>query len=453
MFNLKQIKDRGKWANKKVINSFVDKDNPDNNIILTNSESISIHEGRNILVVGSAGSGKSFHYVQPNIIQKNSSYVINDCRGELFLKYDRWFSENGYKIKKLDICRFENSDCYNPFSYIRIGFIEQDIKRLVEVLIKNTSGLWEQLDDDSVEVCLERLLYTAYIALMFCIYPEEERNFKTLIEMLSNSEVRENDMNFKNTIDWQFEAINKWVNDVKDSGVEIEEQIRICEFAYEQYSAYKAAVENICVATMRAKKREILISCSVRLVSFSNHEMLRITSRDELKLNGIDDEPTVLFIIRNPHDVRRNVITTLLWTQLFDLFMNNYESENHVHLLIDDFQESGYIINFTDFVDFIFSTKRGITLSVCIQTVLQLRVLYEVDLKEFISKFDVILFMGNRHVSCDVGFISELTNVSYNEVREVIGQEKCILVFSNKVEKAFLSDKYDVKKHKRYLEL
>lgn len=58
----------------------------------------------------------------------------------------------------------------------------------------------------------EKLLYTAYIALIFTLYPEKEQNFETLIELINASECREDDEEFKNTVDVQFEMLEHWLN-------------------------------------------------------------------------------------------------------------------------------------------------------------------------------------------------------------------------------------------------
>ena len=66
------------------------------------------------------------------------------------------------------------------------------------MLIKNTSGSGQQPNGEDFWVKAEKLLYTAYIALIFCFYPEHERNFRTLIELINASETREDDETFKN---------------------------------------------------------------------------------------------------------------------------------------------------------------------------------------------------------------------------------------------------------------
>ena len=69
----------------------------------------------------------------------------------------------------------------------------------------------------------EKLLYTAYIALIFTFYPESERNFRTLIELINASETREEDETFKNAVDDQFDFINAWVNGEKPDDLELAE--------------------------------------------------------------------------------------------------------------------------------------------------------------------------------------------------------------------------------------
>lgn len=97
----------------------------------------------------------------------------------------------------------------NPFAYISERNREKDILKFVEVLIKNTSSS-QQPSGDDFWVKAEKLLYTAYIAMIFTIYPEDERNFETLIEMINSSECREDDEEFKNAIDIQFDMLEAY---------------------------------------------------------------------------------------------------------------------------------------------------------------------------------------------------------------------------------------------------
>jgi traG/traD family protein len=119
-----------------------------------------------------------------------------------------------YKIKVFNTIDFAKSMHYNPFAYISKKNREKDILKFVEVLIKNTSSS-QQPSGDDIWVKAEKLLYTAYIALIFAMYPEDQWNFETLIDMINNSECREDDEEFKNCIDLEFEIVECWLNGTK----------------------------------------------------------------------------------------------------------------------------------------------------------------------------------------------------------------------------------------------
>ena len=75
---------------EKDIAPFINKEYPDQNLILSQTEFISL-EGRmpnplynrnkNVLVVGGSGSGKTRFYAKPNLMQLNCSYVFTDPKG------------------------------------------------------------------------------------------------------------------------------------------------------------------------------------------------------------------------------------------------------------------------------------------------------------------------------------------------------------------------------------
>lgn len=79
---------------EKDIEPFINREYPDNNLIFTQTEQMSI-EGRmpsplynrnkNVLVIGGSGSGKTRYYAKPNLMQLNCSYVFTDPKGYLWV--------------------------------------------------------------------------------------------------------------------------------------------------------------------------------------------------------------------------------------------------------------------------------------------------------------------------------------------------------------------------------
>ena len=286
------------WGGEKDIEPYMDLSCPENNVILTRTESLTMGKpsapkfarNKNILVIGGSGSGKTRFFVKPNLMQMHSSYVVTDPKGTVLVECGKMLERGRpkrvdgkvvyrrddkgnylkdkkgryipvyepYKIKVFNTIDFGKSMHYNPFAYISKKNREKDILKFVEVLIKNTSSS-QQPSGDDFWVKAEKLLYTAYIALIFAMYPEDQWNFETLIDMINNSECREDDEEFKNAIDIEFEIVECWLNGTKHEDPEVmadygdifetkpdAEQRRLGAFALKQFKAYKLAAGVVC---------------------------------------------------------------------------------------------------------------------------------------------------------------------------------------------------------------
>ncbi|MCR1418659.1 type IV secretory system conjugative DNA transfer family protein [Clostridioides difficile] len=247
---------------------------------------------KNVLVIGGSGSGKTRFYVKPNLMQMHSSYVVTDPKGTLVLECGKMLYENGYDIKILNTINFKKSMKYNPFAYLRS---EKDILKLVQTIIANTKGDGEKAGED-FWVKAEKLYYTALIGYIYYEAPEEEKNFKTLLDMIDASEVREDDETYMNPIDRLFEALEK-----KDPS----------HFAVKQYKKYKLAAGKTA--------KSILISCGARLAPFDIRELRELMSEDELELDKIGDRKTALFVIISDTDDTFNFVVSIMYSQLFNL--------------------------------------------------------------------------------------------------------------------------------------
>ena len=267
------------WGTEKDIEPYMDFKEKDNNVILTQTEGLTMGKpshpkyarNKNILVIGGSGSGKTRFFVKPNLMQMHSSYIVTDPKGTVLIECGKMLErgrpvrdEKGnvsyqpYRIKVFNTIDFGKSMHYNPFAYISKNNREKDILKFVDVLIRNTQSS-QQNGGDDFWVKAEKLLYTAYIAMIFTINPPEEQNFETLIEMINSSECREDDETFQNAIDRLFAFIECWINDDFPNDVEIsnefqkmkanqpnEEQKRLGAFACKQYHAYKLAAGVVC---------------------------------------------------------------------------------------------------------------------------------------------------------------------------------------------------------------
>ena len=201
-----------RFGTQKDIKPFVD---PvfKNNVILTGTEFLTINtrpknpanaRNLNCCIIGGSGSGKTRFWLTPNLLQANSSFVVVDPKGGTLDQVGSFLKRRGYRIKVFNSIDFSRSMHYNPLAYIKT---EADILKFVNALIENTKG--DGKESDPFWTKCEILLYCALIAYIVFEGPSEDRNMTTLVDIISSMEVKENDENFKNSVDYMFLGLQK----------------------------------------------------------------------------------------------------------------------------------------------------------------------------------------------------------------------------------------------------
>ena len=450
-----------RWGTRKDIEPYMD-EKFQNNILLTQTERLTMNgrpanpkyaRNKNVLVIGGSGSGKTRFYVKPNLMQMHSSYCVTDPKGTIVIECGKMLEDNGYEIKILNTINFKKSMKYNPFAYIRS---EKDILKLVQTIIANTKGEGEKAGED-FWVKAEKLYYTALIGYIFYEAPREEKNFATLLDMIDASEVREDDETYMNPIDRLFEALEK-----KEP----------THFAVKQYKKYKLAAGKTA--------KSILISCGARLAPFDIQELRDLMKEDELELDTLGDRKTALFVIISDTDDTFNFVVSIMYSQLFNLLCDKADDEYggrlpvHVRCLLDEFANIGLIPKFEKLIATIRS--REISASIILQAQSQLKAIYKDNADTIVGNCDSTLFLGGKEKTTlkelsetlgketiDLYNTSETRSnansygLNYQKTgKELMSQDeitvmdgsKCI--FQLRGVRPFLSDKFDITKHKNY---
>jgi len=450
-----------RWGTPKDIKPYID-EKYDNNVLFTNSERLTMNgrpsnpkyaRNKNVLVIGGSGSGKTRFFVKPNLMQMHSSYVVTDPKGTIVLECGKMLEDYGYEIKILNTINFKKSMKYNPFAYLKS---EKDILKLVQTIIANTKGEGEKAGED-FWVKAEKLYYTALIGYIYYEAPKEEKNFKTLLDMIDASEVREDDESYMNPIDRLFEALEKK---------------HPTHFAVKQYKKYKLAAGKTA--------KSILISCGARLAPFDIEELRELMSEDEMALDTIGDKKTALFVIISDTDDTFNFVVSIMYSQLFNLLCDKADDVYggrlpvHVRFLLDEFANIGLIPKFEKLIATIRS--REISASIILQSQSQLKAIYKDHADTIIGNCDSTLFLGGKEKTTlkelsetlgketiDLYNTSETRSnqksfgLNYQKVgKELMSQDeitvmdggKCI--FQLRGVRPFLSDKFDITKHKNY---
>lgn len=471
-----------RWGTAEDIKPYMSED-PWMNIPLTATEALTMESrpkqpkyarNKNIVVIGGSGSGKTRFFVKPSVMQMNCSMVITDPKGTLIEECGKMLAKgppkkdkNGnimkdksgkvvhepYVIKVLNTINFSKSLHYNPFAYIRS---EKDILKLVTTIIVNTKGEGEKASED-FWVKAEKLLYTALIAFIWYEGDEEEKNLNTLLDLLNESETREEDETYQNPVDMMFQELEE-----RDPQ----------HFAVRQYKKYKMAAGKTA--------KSILISCGARLAPFDIAELRGIMSYDEMELDKIGDRKTALFLIMSDTDTTFNFVIAMLQSQLFNLLCDKADDVYggrlpvHVRVIADEFANIGQIPQFDKLIATIRS--REISASIILQSQSQLKAMYKDSADTILGNCDTTLFLGGKEKTTlkemsellgketiDLYNTSETRSnqksfgLNYQKTGKQLMTEdeiavmdggKCILQIRGA--RPFFSDKYDITKHKNY---
>lgn len=471
-----------RWGTAEDIKPYMSED-PRMNIPLTATEALTMESrpkqpkyarNKNIVVIGGSGSGKTRFFVKPSVMQMNCSMVITDPKGTLIEECGKMLTKGPpkrdkdenvikdkfgkvvhepYVIKVLNTINFSKSLHYNPFAYIRS---EKDILKLVTTIIANTKGEGEKSSED-FWVKAEKLLYTALIAFIWYEGDEEEKNLNTLLDLLNESETREEDETYQNPVDMMFQELEE-----RDPQ----------HFAVRQYKKYKMAAGKTA--------KSILISCGARLAPFDIAELREIMSYDEMELDKIGDRKTALFLIMSDTDTTFNFVIAMLQSQLFNLLCDKADDVYggrlpvHVRVIADEFANIGQIPQFDKLIATIRS--REISASIILQSQSQLKAMYKDSADTILGNCDTTLFLGGKEKTTlkemsellgketiDLYNTSETRSnqksfgLNYQKTGKQLMTEdeiavmdggKCILQIRGA--RPFFSDKYDITKHKNY---
>ena len=456
-----------RWGGPKDIAPFVD---PvfENNVILTGTELLTMNtrpknpanaRNLNACVIGSSGSGKTRFWLTPQLLQASAkkkggcSFVVVDPKGGVLSQVGAFLQRRGYRIKVFNSIDFTKSMHYNPLSYIRN---EADILKFVDTLIANTKG--EGKEGDPFWTKAETLLYCALIAYIIFEGPAEDRNMNTLVDMISGMEVKEDNENFMNAVDYMFKGLEKRKPDC---------------FAVKQYKKYKLASGKTA--------KSILISCGSRLAPFDIPQLREIMSYDELELDRIGDRKTAVFFTISDTTPTYNFIVALAFSQMFNLLCERADNvhggrlPHHVRVLWDEAANTGQVPSLEKLVAVIRS--REVSLCLFYQQYAQCKAIYKDNAETILGNMDSVIFLGGREsstikeisenwlgkatISMQTEGRSRGQSESYNQNTQRLGRElmtpselatmpgdKCILQLRGLP--PFFSSKYDLKQHPNY---
>ncbi len=397
------------WADIRSLNKrFEDRDEHNNRIYSENlkvsMDGMHTRINNNTLVIGGSGSGKSFNLLTPNIYRARAdtlypgSFIFTDPKGELLQRNGMFLKSKGYKIRVLNLTTegMAESDCYNPFDYIRR---ESDIDKLITNLIANTTDKTSTKPDSFWERA-EAMFLQALFLFVWMNGPDfhYEKNLNSVIDLLSLADVPsdlERQKKKKSKLDELFEKLDQSDKVKKRAG------------HHPAVIKYKKAMSGATDTV-----RSIVISANARMAIFENEQVRRLLSKDEMNLSSIGtgivdnekNEKTALFCVIPDADTTYNCIAGMLYTQLFqELYQIADKAENGgklpvpVTFWLDEFPNIALPDNFTRLL----ATMRSRLISavIIIQNLAQIKKLYEKDWEVITGNCDVLVYLGGNEAS------------------------------------------------------
>ena len=379
------------FASPKAVNKMLADKDGNFNRILSQNVKMSLNFRRlklngNILICGGSGAGKTFYEVKPNLMQMphHCSFICTDPKGEILRSCGQMLKDNGYNIKVINLLEMGQSDCYNPFSYIRE---ETDVVKLITNLISNTTPKGAAPSDPFWEKA-EGLFLQAVFYYVWLEMPPAMRNFETVLMLLGEAEVTEQEQPSQ--------------LDLRMGQLEKTSPLGSAHPAVKQY--------NKCMRGAGDTVRSIIISANSRLAFLENKQVLRLLSRDDLNLaelgTGVDGDGktrTALFCVIPDSDKSYNFIIGMLYTQIFQELY--YQADFHcggrlpVHVtfMLDEFAN----VALPDDYCSLLSTMRSREISsiIIIQNFAQLKALFKDTWETVPGNCDTFIYLGGNEQS------------------------------------------------------
>ena len=252
----------------------------------------------NTIVLGGTGSGKTFRFAIPNVLQGRTSYIIMDYDGSIIKNTYASLLKLGYDIKVLNLKDTLHSCMYNPFWYIQK---EEDAVLMASCMVKSHQNA------DPFFVNAETTLLTFIIMYIRWTQTKEHQTLDRIIEILTRVTASDS---------------------AEQSGAitPIDALYNDCKRKHPDSAALKY-YEQFLLMPEKTRKA-IIMSLFIDLSPYTASDIKKLTSGDTLYLNELGDHKQAVFI-EVPFNLRTyDKLVTLAMTQAINIMYSKCSNEN-----------------------------------------------------------------------------------------------------------------------------
>ena len=222
------------------------------------------------------------------VLRIGKSFVIYDPNGRIMEHTAAGFKKEGYQVKVLDLVQMKEENHYNPLYYCRN---EAEAMSYARYLINKLGNNNEETFMTRAEIAL----LTALLCYIKMERSKKEQNFASIMKML-HAQMNDIDMNTYHYLDDLFFNLEKKSMD----------HIAVKQWKVFQVNHWK-------------DQRRILASLAAKLSIFALPMIEQLTSTDDLELNQMKDQTTVLFVKIPTFNDSYDILTELLCFQLMNM--------------------------------------------------------------------------------------------------------------------------------------
>lgn len=373
----------------------------------------------NTLVVGTSGTGKTYSFVEPNVLQGNANYIVADAKGNILEDVGESLKNMGYKISVLNLIDLEHSMSYNPLKHINTplearAFAEQ-------ILATTTNGVQKQnnISDPFWDKAAATLI-TSLILFVKEFLPENEQNisainfiFNCLQENITNIDKVLHSLNPQDTSKYYPKYELYRTNEIDydyDYNQESENpQLNIGNLLFENAqlqnpNSYAVKIWNSIINTAYSEKTwgSVLAIAGASLSSYTDKNIEHLLDGNQIDFSDLINEKTAFFILYDDADPSKNFISNIFYFQLFKYLYHqaftypNKSLPYKIRFFLDDFKN----INIPNFDDYL-ATARSRNISICmmLQDESQLKAKFLRNYSSVIGNCSAYLLTGTTNLT------------------------------------------------------
>lgn len=354
----------------------------------------------NIFVIGGSGAGKTYRFVQPNLITMSSSFICTDPKGEILSKSGGFLKAKGYRLAVLNLLNeggMRKSTHYNPFKYLRS---DADVLKLVTNFMANTTkkdaNSGDQFWVEAASALLNSLcFYTWKEGVDIHGNGRLEHSFRGVVHLLRKAEFKEDPQTMAK-LDSELDLIMKDLEDLEQERREQDEANGIPHPEHPALIYYNQVMRGAADTT-----RSIIQTLNSRFGSIQNEAILELLSDDEMELESIGEQKTAVYCVIPDNDKTFNWLVGLLYSQMFQImyyqadFVYGGSLPVHVTFMLDEFANVALPDDYLSLLSTMRS--RNISSIIIVQALAQVKKLFkDGEWENITANCDTTIYLGSN---------------------------------------------------------